>query len=283
MTTPKIEWLQQTATLLPTHDLTPDSVYARIATCGSIAWRSAPPDPDGFCKRLCKLGHESVLEHARVDLVFNGRFVPKDPMDLRYLNDLDPGFYITGNVRAWRDLIRKDPTFYAPVYQALAKAYPALFNDLTSPPDYVQYLNICSVPDRIHPAIRPYTFHIITDRGITHELVRHRVFSFTQESTRYVNYAKRGYRMINDPDAEKTARLLMADYAITNYEQELANGGKPEIARDLLPHFTAAELYMTGTYSQWRDFIRLRSAPGAHPRIRLLANDIDRALSGALI
>ena len=118
------------------------------------------------------------------------------------------------------------------------------------------------------------TVLFVTDRGITHELVRHRHCAFTQESTRYCAYADEkkfpnGVPVIefglNDP--EVYTALSDAEYY---YQQLIKKGYKPEEARMVLPNATAAKLYMTANLREWRSVLKLRLGKGAHPQMRSL-------------
>ena len=120
----------------------------------------------------------------------------------------------------------------------------------------------------------------ITDRGITHELVRHRVASFAQESTRYCNYSKEKFgeeitvirptwyeNSRNDKDV--AFRYACRD-AETAYFELLYQGLTPQDARAVLPTCLKAELVMTANYREWRHIFKLRTAPDAHPQMRAL-------------
>jgi thymidylate synthase (FAD) len=122
--------------------------------------------------------------------------------------------------------------------------------------------------------------HVVTDRGITHEFVRHRIASFAQESTRYVNYAngKHGggdigfVKPLNVKDeASWTQAMLDAE---RHYNAMIAAGDPPEVARDVLPTCTKTELVITCNFREWRHFFKLRKigATGKpHPKMRALA------------
>lgn len=124
------------------------------------------------------------------------------------------------------------------------------------------------------------SFLIVTDRGISHEIVRHRLASYAQESTRYCNYGKDKFgneiTVIQPPDLDTkskvamwTAGCLLAEEA---YFRMLKEGCTPEIARSLLPTCTKTEIVMTANLREWLHFITLRSSPAAHPQIQTIAN-----------
>jgi thymidylate synthase (FAD) len=138
-----------------------------------------------------------------------------------------------------------------------------------------------------------YTFKIITSRSISHQLVRHRVFSFTQSSQRYCNYSKDkfgGEITYVIPYWARSSKLKESelDYANDNvvkliqlckdaedsYLSMISNGATPQEAREVLPNACMTEIIMTGTSKQWEDFFVLRCANDAHPDIKILADQI---------
>jgi len=122
------------------------------------------------------------------------------------------------------------------------------------------------------------SFRIITDRGITHEIVRHRLASYAQESTRYCNYSRDKFgnelTFIEPPNMSKEqAGFWRAGCraAEDNYFLMLDSGCSPQIARSVLPNCLKTEIIMTTNFREWRHFITLRSSKAAHPQIRPIA------------
>lgn len=149
---------------------------------------------------------------------------------------------------------------------------------------------------------------IITDRGVTHELVRHRLASYSQESTRYCNYSKDKFgnqvtfivpvrfvklhrelgRCLEPADIHSPAFLekyggLWKRYinwytglteAEHRYISALNLGESPQEARDLLPNSLKTEIVMTANPREWRHVFTLRTSPKAHPQIRALMIDM---------
>ena len=135
----------------------------------------------------------------------------------------------------------------------------------------------------------------ICSRGVSHEIVRHRLFSFAQESTRYCNYSKGKFggecTFIVPPDQDwsvntdeyedeydesETDSAKIVWYASLKIIEDdymclLKEGWKPEQARDVLPNALKTEIVVTGNYREWRHFFKLRCDEKAHPHIRLLA------------
>lgn len=118
---------------------------------------------------------------------------------------------------------------------------------------------------------------IICDRGVSHEWVRHRIASFSQESTRYCNYQKSKFgselTFIRPYFAEEGSKLFdiwksSMQQAETAYFEMLNCGAKPEDARSVLPNSLKTEFICTMNLREWRHFFRLRCAPAAHPAMR---------------
>lgn len=124
------------------------------------------------------------------------------------------------------------------------------------------------------------TVRFICDRGISHEIVRHRLASYCQESTRYCNYSKdkfggeitviRPEHFVPGSDSyEKWKESCMeAEHA---YFCLLRDGKTPQEARSVLPSSLKTELIMTANLREWRHFFRLRCSASAHPQIRQIA------------
>ena len=122
----------------------------------------------------------------------------------------------------------------------------------------------------------------VVDRGISHEIVRHRLFSFAQESTRYCNYSKGKFgnevTFIEPPffgDGDNYGNYgwwcSTCERAELGYLKLLENGATPQEARTVLPNSTATEIVVTGNYREWRHFFKLRTASDAHPQMREIA------------
>ena len=115
------------------------------------------------------------------------------------------------------------------------------------------------------------TVKFVVDRGISHEIVRHRIASFTQESTRYCNYKSKGVVFIQPPLENEEALKLWRNamgVAEATYLQMLDLGVKPQIARAVLPNSLKTEIIMTANLREWRHFFKLRTAKPAHPQMR---------------
>lgn len=139
----------------------------------------------------------------------------------------------------------------------------------------------------------------ICSRGVSHEIVRHRLFSFAQESTRYCNYSKGKFggecTFIVPPDQEWGVNIEEYEELDENnkikdvvkwewywilimcereYMGLLELGWTPQEARDVLPNALKTEIVVTGNYREWRHFFKLRCDEKAHPHMRALAKDL---------
>lgn len=122
------------------------------------------------------------------------------------------------------------------------------------------------------------TVKFICDRGVSNELVRHRIASFAQESTRYCNYSKDKFNneitVIMPPfadDFEYSVWVNAMAQSETAYFNLIDIGCTPQIARSVLPNSLKTEIYITMNPRAWRNFFKLRTAKSAHPQMRELA------------
>ena len=111
----------------------------------------------------------------------------------------------------------------------------------------------------------------IVDRGVSHELVRHRLMAISQESTRYCNYSKGGISLVH-PDAltdeQRWRRERLYSTIEELYNKELEEGLQPQTARGILPNALKTELVVTANIREWRHIFKLRTAQAAHPQMR---------------
>ena len=134
--------------------------------------------------------------------------------------------------------------------------------------------------NRGHEAmIEHYTFSVqfICDRGVSHEIVRHRIASFAQESTRYCNYSNEkfsnGVTFIKpffwDNESKQYQEWLSAmEYAERQYIELVRLGASPQEARSVLPNSTKTEIVVTMNLREWRHFFKLRADYAAHPQMK---------------
>ena len=108
------------------------------------------------------------------------------------------------------------------------------------------------------------------DRGVSHELVRHRIASFAQESTRYCNYGGKPVKVIQPPLERPSDRIhwrCSVSMACEQYQVLISGGVKPQMARSVLPTCTATQVFLSANPTEWRHIFRLRAAPDAHPQM----------------
>lgn len=131
------------------------------------------------------------------------------------------------------------------------------------------------------------SFKIICDRGVTHELVRHRLASYSQESSRFCDYSAGkfgGELTFIKPCfwAEDDENFLLWKETMAqlekNYLAMRAKGAKPEEARSILPNSLKTEIFVTMNLREWRHFLKLRTAKAAHPQMREVALKIYKIL-----
>lgn len=128
----------------------------------------------------------------------------------------------------------------------------------------------------------------IVDRGVSHELVRHRLASWAQESTRYCNYSKEKFGreltfirpfFFDKDSTEFDAWKVSMELAEKMYMQILDSGKSPQEARSVLPNSLKTEVVMTANFREWRNFFKLRADAPAHPQMK----QVVKPLLGELI
>lgn len=234
----------------------------RIELCGRVCYKSEGKIKKGsakiFVEKLIERGHTSVLEHARV-------IVPGDranSLAYSYMDNNDREYPYGFEYRARFSI--DDRGKY--VYKMNCRDFCAIGGT----PEELETLK--NADDYM-------TVRFTCDRAIANELVRHRVFSFSQESTRYVNYEKRELAFVRPVPFEWAEQSederfeywhFSCENAYYNYQLMILNGCTPQEARSVLPLSVKTELIMTGTHSQWSEMLKLRLHNSAHPQMRYL-------------
>lgn len=125
------------------------------------------------------------------------------------------------------------------------------------------------------------TVRVVCDRGVSHEIVRHRLASYSQESTRYCNYTRERFGeeitvikpvFWDESSAEYEIwhrAMLEAEKA---YFALISKGAKPQEARSVLPNSLKTEIVITMNLREWRHFFKLRISEAAHPQMREVAS-----------
>lgn len=149
--------------------------------------------------------------------------------------------------------------------------------DLANETSYEKFLK--GIIKRGHEAVLEHatvTAVVICDRGVSHEIVRHRIAAYCQESTRYCNYSKEKFGNEitvvepvfwdeNSPESQVWHDSCM--HAEAAYFELLGMGATPQEARAVLPNSTKTQIAITMDIREWRHFFRLRCSPAAHPQM----------------
>ena len=250
-----------------------------------------------FFKGLTSRKHTAMVEHAT--FVFQvTKYLYHNLYGHKYFNysveEFDDGterYLISSNLRA---IIESgEPVLLSVLGQIDPDlVYDGEFQNLIITDDYCKVVDIDNIPDIQEHAYRKHkylTFHFICDRGVTHEIVRHRPASYAQESTRYCNYSKDKFgseiTCITPADFEKwddESRYYFfhsLNYAEDCYIRMLNKGRTPQEARAVLPNALKTEIIMTANCEEFDHFFDLRSrgTTGApHPDMKVVA---DKALA----
>lgn len=241
-----------------------EGVYKQIELAGRTCYRSedkiTEDSAKGFVDRMIKSKHGAMLEHGTVYL--------KIPA-LSYFPDLE----------------EFDTNSYTKVFYFEEDWYVTTNLRVLVENDWLDYLRYVCEPTEHHE--KRITARFTCDRGVSHEIVRHRVMSFAQESQRYVGYDKEkfgGEVTFVKPhwyDEEFPACLTWIESLKESEKKylELREAGlKPQDARGVLPNATKTEIVVTGFESDWDHFFSLRSpkagAQGPHPDMAKLADEL---------
>lgn len=268
-----------------------EGIYKQIERAGRVCYKSEDKITEAsageFINRMIKLGHGAMLEHGTV--------------------------YLKAKTKVYGGM--GSETVECPLDKYAKNPYSVVTGDNTSIPNYLYVTTNLRVLvenkwfDDLKYQCEPTEFHekrvtvkFVCDRGVSHEFVRHRAFSFAQESTRYCNYSKDKFNncvtyilpnwctKVNIEDYERNPKLIynangtLTDNEInflcglydteTRYLKLLENGWKPQEARAVLPNSLKTELVMTGFAKDWEHFFKLRDAGSAHPQARELAQPL---------
>ncbi|WCF58625.1 thymidylate synthase, flavin-dependent [Bacteroides phage PhiCrAssBcn17] len=265
-----------------------EGVYKQIERAGRVCYKSEDKITENsakeFVERMIKSGHGAMLEHGTVYLHGSDNFAGG-----LHLNNYKKSPYSRVNI-IHNFMTGTDHIYITTNYRVLVEN------------DWLNDLKYICEPTEYHA--KRITVKFICDRGVSHEFVRHRVFSFAQESTRYCNYSKDkfgneityilpiwstmpvGEYEVDCIALSKIGQKEREDYtpdeqfieAITNAEWNyfhlLQLGWTPQQARAVLPNSLKTELVMTGFISDWEHFFKLRDAGNAHPQARELAHPL---------
>lgn len=316
-----------------------------IERCGRTCYKTeskiTEDSADDFIKMIVGRGHLSVLEHGALALVVPyGTYVGfklADHETIKFLNlsenVKENRCIISGNLRAWFECMKaidawsghdyvKPPAWYlsilfelweycAPAFEAYFgyDAYVRRYDKLTVGSGVRQVTeDEMNAKERWLHAFR--TVRFVSNRGVTHELVRHRPASYSQESTRYVNYGGDDIAFIKpvwwhddlwneyvgkvgklvddklmvfrgEPDRNRHEVFAMLTFFEgccsdeAKYHQLLKWGWRVEQAREMLGNALKTEIVVTANLKEWRHILNLRTAKAAHPQIRALMKPLE--------
>lgn len=288
-----------------------------VELCGRVCYKSedkiTEDSAERFIAGLIVRGHTAVLEHARVTLNLEHnqdtfRYLERmcaymkrrGVEDYIRLTRIDDTWIASGNMRAWRTIsgVMKQSHYVPDVIKRMWHENEAFFPEFISPddeyiPDPITDINPSKgIPlFKENPELRMvhswYTLRFICDRGISHEIVRHRPVAYCQESTRYCNYSKADfggeitviqpyYLTPGTKSYDAWRHACMA--AETAYFAMLNDDLSAQEARCVLPTSLKTELVMTATADEWCHFLKLRTAEAAHPQMREVATQAREIL-----
>jgi thymidylate synthase (FAD) len=139
------------------------------------------------------------------------------------------------------------------------------------------------IMNREHLSVIEHSFitvRVICDRGVSHEIVRHRLASYTQESTRYCNYTQGRFGneitvikpcFWDENSKEYKIWSETIKYIENAYNKLITLGATPQEARSILPNSLKTEIVITMNLREWHHFFKLRTSPNAHPQMREIA------------
>jgi thymidylate synthase (FAD) len=254
-----------------------------IETCGRVAWKSEERTTDDsyikFVDMLKGVNHGSVLEHGTVYLHMKGGEASEN---------------LQGYYRNKYSIVKRKEEHFEIIDLYITTNYRVLVEN-----DWLKDLQYQCEPTEFHE--KRVTVRMICDIGVSREFNRHRIFSITEQSTRYCNFSKEQfgngitcimptwlsehhnfkYRNIDDSvigvmqvgsvDSANYQYLSSLFESERRYFKLLKLGWKPQQARNVLPLSLKTEVIYTGFVSDWKHFFKLRTATGAHPQARELA------------
>ena len=268
-----------------------DDIYKQIEIAGRTCYKSedkiTPTSAKEFVDRMIKSGHGAMLEHGTVYLTIPTQNCNSEKYKRNH--------YSAVNIVSVDGINGR--TFVTTNYRVLVEN------------EWLDDLKYICEPTVFHK--KRISVRWTCDRGVSHEFVRHRVFSFAQESTRYCNYSKDKFGneltfiiptwltlpesnytycdgdwvdinkqviQISEDEENVHSFLNTLDCSEYQYTMLINAGWKPQQARQILPNALKTELVMTGFESDWKHFFELRCDTAAHPDARKLALELYKKL-----
>ena len=279
-----------------------DNPVEKIERVARVCYKSEDKITEGSAERMVKAliknSHTAMIEHSSIVLEADISAFYELDVRVNYLEQrtgfksylrfstIDDVHIISGNIRAWREFLTACEENMFSVSKSLSdiftnEKYSVFFNDIEidvseNMRGNVKEINPSSLSAKGQLIHRDFTVLFTVDRGESHELVRHRVASFAQESTRYCNYSKADsitvirpcYFKENTPEMDNWAESCIKAEKV--YMKLLEKGATPQEARAVLPNSLKTEIVVTMNLRQWRHFFKLRAVgvTGApHPQM----------------
>lgn len=258
-----------------------------------------------FVRALLSHGHTAMIEHAVLTFKLTCQEHNKNDL-IEYVDMLDKQEFIrvthdesydrvlvSGNVRA---IVERN--LYDPIYSTLINLYPEFAVGANYTDDISNIIKTVSAvvvnPSKIKDLTKEeflnhftLSARFLTDRGVSHEIVRHRLFSFAQESTRYCNYTKGKFggkltfclptRYNYWSDTKKSKFLSLLEIVDSTYFDLVSgdDGLSPQDARSILSNCLKTEIVITGPAFEWQNFFNLRSngvSGSPHPDMKFVSD-----------
>lgn len=260
--------------------LTKEEATLWIECAGRVCYRSEDKIVEGsgrkFVNNIIKRGHTSVLEHSNFVVKTRRRCLSIEHdlekyQDMFYSRFIDVvehhgHVYIGGNIRAW-----------------LESGFDFM-DELFSLNNSLCELKYVTNQSEVPKELQRKTVEFITDRAVSHELVRHRVASFSQESQRYVGYGEMKFvkpSWLDNADDDLQDIFYESCSECEHNYKRLRQYFKPEHARAVLTNQVATKIIVTATVPQWEEIFKLRCSQAAYPQISKLMNMVkDEVLNG---
>lgn len=289
-----------------------NDILKHLETVARICYKSeeriTETSANDFIAGIIRRGHEAMIEHYHFVFGTKKRLIIEALLSLdhdcvKFINITNDGI-ISGNARAFRNIYKANRGSNAirAILVAMNEICPVLFSDLDLGHEKARredfefipleaIRNLTEESRRIHQYI---TAKFICDRGVTHELVRHRAASYAQESTRFCCYTKEKFgdevsfilpcwfkedwpekiELEDDilgtlfTDSIEYNWVMAMLYAENSYKNMIVSGWTPQQARSVLPNALKTEIIITANLNEIDHIINLRGAPEAHPQMR---------------
>ena len=253
-------------------------------TCYKSEDKITEDSAEGFVRKLIRAKpypHLAMVEHSnfvvRANNSFTSAYVALLAEQLgKYIKVIvrKDHIYVGGSLTAWAQVTME--IRYAAVLVPFVEIYGTLFDQ--SMITLRSSWEVCP-HDEIPKELHRYSAKFICDRGVSHELVRHRPCSFAQESTRYVNYGGKDMEFIepwwwdgSEDEEERDWMETLFKYDEDLYQSLISYGRTPQQARAVLPNALKTEIVVTADAAEWAHIRKLRTAKAAHPDIQRVMN-----------